>query len=43
MRQALLDLIRQKATLAAVETAGQTLEFDVAQKLVWPEGNNSLG
>jgi hypothetical protein len=42
MRQAVLDLIRQKAALAAVETAGQTLEFDVAEKLVRPEGNDSL-
>ena len=43
MRQAVLDPVRQKATLAAVETAGQTLEFDVAEKLVGAEGNNSLG
>jgi hypothetical protein len=42
MRQAVLDPIRQKAALAAVETAGQTLEFDVAEKLVRPEGNDSL-
>ena len=42
MRQALLDLIRQKTTLATVKTAGQSLEFDVAEKLVGSEGNDSL-
>ena len=42
MRQALLDPVRQKTTLAAVKTAGQTLEFDVAEKLVRSEGNDSL-
>src|ERR1700752_4001648 len=41
--EALLDPIRQKQSLAAVETAGHALELDVTKELVRSESNDSFG